>query len=152
MAKEVSSLFPEINSLIKHHEKIVPSVSQRSIGWQLDHALKVIISVCSAVPKSQPEKFKPKLSILKSAVFITGFIPRGKGKAPKIVIAETVSENELFSQLETAKETLSNLDRLSPNNYFRHQVFGHLKVKDAKRFLYIHTLHHLKIARDILKG
>lgn len=152
MSKHVESLLAEFKSLIPHQEKIVTSVSGSSIGWQLDHTLKVINSVCQVIPKSNPEEYKPKTTFSKALVFTTGFIPRGRARAPKVVTADKTSEYELLLQFNQAEESLKVFSSLQPNQFFQHPIFGHLNAKDTQKFLYIHSYHHLKIMRDILKG
>jgi hypothetical protein len=57
----------------------------------------------------------------------------------------------LDAALDRASLSVLNLLNQSPNQYFTHPMFGDLNTKLAARFLWIHTEHHLKIARDILK-
>jgi hypothetical protein len=85
-------------------------------------------------------------------VFISGKIPRGKAKAPKVVIpTQVATQEELIAKLEAAQNNISKLDSFSENQFFNHPYFKDLNVKQAKKFLTIHTNHHLKIIEDILK-
>lgn len=149
MPKSVESLIPELESLIRYHEKVAPQVSAKSIGWQLDHSLKVINAVCQVTPKSNPKEYKPTFNLSGFITMSLYWFPRGKGKAPKAVISDSTSEYELFLQLREAKEGLEKLQGIEPNQYFIHPLFGHLNKKKLARFLYTHTYHHLKIMREI---
>ncbi len=152
MAKKTEDLLPELESLIQHHEKIVPAISKKSIGWQMDHALKVINAVCKVTPKSDPKDYKPEFNMAGFVTIGLKWFPRGKGKAPKAVVADTTSEYELTLQLKEAREGLKKLRGIESNQFFIHPLFGHLNKKKTLRFVYTHTYHHLKIMRDILKG
>lgn len=149
------SLSQELNELeqvIPYAECIDLSVSQESVGWQVDHTLKVIISVCSALKRSDEEQYKYSFNLSRLFVFTTGFIPRGRAKAPKIVVARRqVTEQALYMQLEQAKELWQDINRLPAKKHFNHQIFGLLDVKATKKFLKIHTRHHIKIINDIMK-
>ena len=77
-------------------------------------------------------------------------IPRGKGKAPKVVQPiEPATVALLISKLEIAKNNLNELESLNTNSYFTHPYFGNLNLKKALWFLKLHTNHHLKIIKDI---
>lgn len=152
MSKKVEDLLPELASLIEHQEKKVESISHSTIGWQIDHSLKVINSVCNVAPDSIEEKYKPKQNFSKLFVMTTGYIPRGNAKAPKFVTSDSVSKEDLHLQHHEALQNLKKLEQLKPNQYFSHPLFGHLNAKALRKFLYIHTYHHLKIMRDILKA
>lgn len=140
----------KIRKFISEGDKIDPSVSQKGIYWQTDHILKAINGICTALQKSDPQMFRKKFNMKRFVIFTTGFIPRGKAKAPKLSMSEgEISQADLASQLKQAENHLSGLDNLPPDSYFFHPVFGELNVKLTKRMLTVHTRHHLKIIRDI---
>lgn len=152
MAKRVESILPEIKSYIPEYKKVIEKISQKSLGWQIDHSLKVVISICETLLSSNPNEFKPKFNGLKTAIFLSNYIPRGKGKAPKITTTDNISLEELNSQFTRVNELLPQLNSLPSKSHFKHPLFGHLDLKDSIKFLYIHTYHHLKIMRDIHAG
>jgi hypothetical protein len=134
---------------IKTHDE---NVSKVDIGWHLDHSLKVINGVFTTLKESNPEKYRPKFSFSRLVVFTFGRFPRGKAKAPEAVLpGPEVDQKELMARLEEARENFESYDSLHRNNYFRHPYFHHLNKKGAKRLMEVHTKHHLKIIRDILK-
>jgi hypothetical protein len=152
VGKKVEDLFPELEELIQYRDKHFVKVSDKTIGWQLDHSLKVLNSICKLLEKSDSSEFKSNFNLSRVGIFATGWIPRGVGKAPRVVTSTDVSEEELISQFKEAKESLAKIQDLPENSFFKHVVLGPLNLQQSKKFMYIHTYHHLKIMRDILKG
>lgn len=145
-------LLLQLENHIPNLEKTNPNVSISTVGWQIDHCLLVINGIISQLEISNPTAFQPKWNFPKFMVFTTGKIPRGKAKAPKVVMPiQVATQNELKAKLEAAKNNVLKLDSFSENQFFNHPFFKDLNVKQTKRFLTIHTKHHLKIIEDILK-
>ena len=85
-------------------------------------------------------------------MFPLRYIPRGKAKAPKVVLPPNhFSAEDLFSQLKLAKKQIESTKQLPKKSYFTHHIFGMLSKKQTLYFLAMHTNHHLKIIKDILK-
>ncbi len=143
--------FSTWESYLPHADRLNPEVSQAEVAWHLDHMLKVINNICEILSNSNPSAYKWNPNILKSAVFLSGSMPRGRGKAPKSVTPppEILTE-ALLQQLEIAKANVAKLDSLPEKANFKHPVFGMLNRDQTARFLEIHTDHHLKIIRDIV--
>jgi len=142
----------EIELLIPQHEKINPAVSKASVGWHLDHMIKVINGIYKALSQSDPSAYTSDFNFRRKLIFTAGFFPRGRARAPKsmrppdIILAE-----DLLQQLAEACSHLLNFDSLHKNQFFNHYIFGALNKEKAKRFIIIHTNHHLSIIRDIIK-
>ncbi len=145
-------LLHQLENHISYFEKTNPKVSNSTVGWQIDHCLLVINGIIGQLEISDPLKFQPKWTFPKFMVFTTGKIPRGKAKAPKVVIpTQVATQEELLAKLAAAKNNVLKLDSFSENQFFNHPFFKDLNVKQTKKFLTIHTKHHLKIIEDILK-
>ncbi|WP_396218506.1 DUF1569 domain-containing protein [Flavobacterium sp.] len=145
-------LLQQLESHISNFEKTNPKVSNSTVGWQIDHCLLVINGIIGQLEISDPLKYQPKWTFPKFMVFTTGKIPRGKAQAPKVVIPNQVAtQEELLSKIAAAKNNVLKLDSFSENQFFNHPYFKDLNVKQTKKFLTIHTKHHLKIIEDILK-
>ena len=128
------------------------AISQSTIGWQIDHTLKVVIGIVSVMQSSNPDDYKWKFNKYRTIVFWKNKIPRGKVKAPKSVQTyEIITPKDLASQFETSKIQIENFELLNQNSNFKHPFLGQLNIKLAVKFLQIHTEHHLQIIRDILK-
>ncbi|MFD0860722.1 DUF1569 domain-containing protein [Sungkyunkwania multivorans] len=140
-----------IERLIPEWKKENPAVSKVSVGWHLDHSLKVVIGVCKQLERANPKDYRPKFSFLGAAIMTIGKIPRGKGRAPKASrTTDEITQETLSRQLEKAHEELLKFDNFHSNAFFEHPYFGHMNTKKAKKFLKIHTVHHLAIVNDIL--
>ena len=145
-------LLLKLESHISNSEKSKLNVSNSTIGWHLDHSLMVINGVIEQLEISNPSNFHPKWTFSKFMVLMTGNIPRGKAKAPKVVMPiHSASQAELFLKIELAKKNNLKLATFPKNLFFKHPFFLDLNVKQTERFLVIHTKHHLKIIKDILK-
>jgi len=140
----------ELEFLIKYRDVINPTVSKVPIAWHLDHMLKVINGIFRKLKDSDYSNYKPDINIMRFVLFAVGKIPRGKAQSPASVRPpEVILTEDIFKQLLVARQNLKEVDTLNENQYFSHFVFGNLNRNKAKRFIEIHTNHHLSIVRDI---
>jgi len=149
MIKKIAQQLAEMESMIPEANVQHTDISHVSVGWHLAHNVLVINRVIGAVAQSDPTKYRPQASLNKWLFFLTKRIPRGKAKAPKGV--EPTSDIDLHEGLERASIGLLNLMSVERNQFFPHPYFGDLNRAKTIQFLWIHTEHHLKIAREILK-
>ena len=146
------NLLLQLENHIPNLEKTNSKISSSSIGWQIDHCLLVINGIIDQLEVSNPSAFEPKFNLPKFIVFTTGKIPRGKARAPKIVMpVDVATADELKSKIELAKTNILKLNSFPINAHFKHPFFNDLNTKQTEKFLAIHTKHHLKIIEDILK-
>ncbi len=151
MKKQIEIL-DNLESKIELKDQSNPTISQGDVAWHIDHSLKVINSIITVLKKSNPDEYKWSFHYRRIFLFIVGSIPRGKARAPKSVQTnETITEKDLKRQLETARFLFNEIENLHPNSNVKHPFIGLLNVKDAKKFMAIHTHHHLKIIDDIIK-
>ena len=150
--KKLETKVQELTQYLSAFDKIDQTISSASVGWHIEHCLLVIKQITATVAQSDPKLYKSKFNMSRFFVFLSKTIPRGKAKAPKVVIPT----NEIT--LEALQESLANtygaityLKDCEENQYFMHPFFGQLNKKQTIKFLAIHTEHHLKIIRDILK-
>jgi hypothetical protein len=150
--EKLNNLINELEQHILFLDKTNTAVSRASVGWHIEHSLKVVTQIINAAEKSNPETYKWRFNIKSALVLSLNTIPRGKGKAPKIVIPEgNITSDSLKHHVDQARLMIKNIERFHSNNYFKHPYFGDLNVKPTKKFLGIHTNHHLKIIKDIIK-
>ena len=110
----------------------------------------VINGIITQVKNSNPEQYKWKFNWKRLYIQTINKIPRGKGKAPKVVQPTEIASKEILTtKLEAAKKNIQELEKLHPNSYFAHPYFGKLNLKTTLWFLKLHTNHHLKIINDI---
>ena len=149
------SLIPLIKKLeqyIQFKDKRNDKISSSDVAWQIDHSLKVINLVTEALASSDPSEYKWRFNKWRLFLFTLNYIPRGKAKAPKIVRPpEVISTEDLNKQVRSTYKNIESLKPLNENAYFKHFVFGQLNKDKTIQFLHLHTNHHLKIIRDILK-
>ncbi len=148
----LSQELSELESYIRFRDSLDPKVSKVPIAWHLDHTLRTINEIYKAVERSAPEKYKARFNPGRSLVLITNRIPRGRAESPKIVRPpDLIVTDSLYIQLRQSRKNLIAYDSLPVDAYFSHPYLGDLRKKTARKFLKIHTEHHLKIIRDILK-
>ncbi len=153
MLKRILTQIDELGSYFDHLDAKKETISQRDVRWQLDHSLIVLIGILEALSKSDPKDCKLSFNRSRFMVFnVLGYIPRGQGKAPKVVQPNhKASLEELKAKAETARNWLKQAADWPAQANFKHPFFGLLDKKLTLKFLKIHTEHHLKIVRDILK-
>jgi hypothetical protein len=150
--KYLNNLIDELEQHILFLDKTNTTVSKASVGWHIEHSLKVLTQIIDAVEKSDPEKYKWCFNLKSTLVLSFNKIPRGKGKAPKTVIPEVnITGDTLKHHVEKTRFMINKIENLHPNHYFKHPYFGDMNLKPTKKFLGIHTNHHLKIIKDIIK-
>ena len=144
--------FSFIKEYINHQEKESLKISKANVGWHLDHSLKVINSVCEALKNSNSNEYKKEFNGLRLFIFTVGFFPRGKAKSPKRVSPpEIILKTDIENQLDIAIKNLETIGGFDENQFFTHPLFKQLNKKQTIKFLKLHTNHHLKIVKDIMK-
>ena len=144
-------LLQKLETKISVQNVLQTDVSASSIGWHIEHSLLAINKITEATKASDAANYKFIFKPLKYIVYLTGKMPRGRAKNPKVVEPDFFDENTLKVHLEKTKTTIKELENIDKNKFLKHPYFGNLKLKDTIKFLEIHTNHHLKIINDIQK-
>lgn len=143
-----------LETYIDNFQELNLEVSKSNVAWHIDHSLKAILGIIKILKDSNPSEYKATFSIPKFFVFNFYFLPRGKAKSPKAVDSDvsTISESSLQKLFKLTKSALdSQLKDINENQFFEHPFFGKLNKKVAIKFMAIHTNHHIKIIKDIIK-
>lgn len=149
---KLEKLINEIESLISKQAKINTAISTSSVGWHIEHCLLTINLIIEAVKASDPSVYKWSFNFNRTLILSIGKIPRGRAKAPTIVQPNIDFNTEtLKKHLNKVKQKLEVLNTLNKNHHFPHPYFGALNLKPTIKFLEIHTQHHIKIMKDIIK-
>lgn len=152
MIERLQQQLKKIKKYIDNGDQKAPSVSDKGIYWQLDHTLNVITGITQVLSESNQTDYHPKNNFFKWVIMTTGYIPRGKGRAPKETISEVaIHKEELMNSYQLALESVDKLPVLPKDKTFKHPLFGWLRLEQTIKFMGIHTHHHLKIIRDITK-
>ena len=152
MSDQLNKQLTEIKSLIQKGDLVNDKISKKGTYWHIDHSLQILNSICEVLEHSNPGDYQPKFSFTKFVIMKTGYIPRGKGRAPKQTLPQNIkTKEELFTEVDNAVNAIKKLDALPSNKTFRHPLFGWLNLEDTIKFMGIHTHHHMKILRDIVK-
>jgi hypothetical protein len=150
--KKLQNLVIELASKIPFQNEVNTNISSSSIGWHIEHSFLVLNGIIETLKCSDPKEYSWKFNFIRLIVMSLKKIPRGKGKAPKVVTPNGQLSSESLQQhfLKTI-ESLKELETLESNRFFTHPYFGKMKLKQTITFLEIHTQHHLKIAAEITK-
>ena len=153
MKNNLATLLDQLEHYIPKNEFVDLQVSQSTVGWQIEHLLLTINGIITAIQNSNPKEYSWQFSFMKWIILATKKIPRGKAKAPKVVVPkEVVTIANLEQHLAKARDAIKALEFVSKNHFFKHPYFGDLKKKQTILFLEIHTHHHLKIIHDIVSN
>jgi hypothetical protein len=146
-------LVDQLESNINSKDVVNKQVSQVDVSWHIAHSLKVLHNIIKVLQSSNPDDYRWRFNRSRSFVYFINSIPRGKGKSPKSVIpSEEISKDELHKDVATVRQLLNELQHLDAKSNFTHPYFGQLNLKQTKKFLALHTKHHLKIIDDIVKA
>jgi hypothetical protein len=145
-------LVNNLSSSIPDFSKTNLEISEVNIGWHIFHSCLVITSITKAILKSDPSNFKKKFSFKAFYILLFNKFPRGKAKAPSFTHPQQeLTEVAIKEIIQEARLSLDSLTKAQNDQYFTHPIFGDLRLKKAIKFLGVHTYHHEKIIRDILK-
>lgn len=150
--KNLDAILPDLATYFPDYNQSNAAISEANVGWHLEHCLLVIKQITATVAQSEPSLFKSKFNFPRFFVFLSNTIPRGKAQAPKVVIpSDEITLDTLQTSLANTYQAVAYLKDCQDKQYFMHPFFGQLNKKQTIQFLAIHTAHHLKIIRDILK-
>jgi hypothetical protein len=149
---KINNLLDELEEQIANYSKFSLTISEGNVGWHIVHSCLVVNSVCGAVLKSDASKFIKKFSFKAFLVLLINSFPRGKAKAPSFTVpSEELSPANILQSIQDARKSIEALSKADKNQYFTHPIFGDLNTGDTFKFLGVHTNHHLKIIKDIIK-
>lgn len=142
----------EIERYITYRDSLNKDVSKVPVAWHLDHMLLTINEIYKVMDTSNVENYKSRFNMGRTMMFTFNKIPRGKAESPEQVRPpKIICTDSINIHLKQARIYLKLFDSLPPKAHFKHPYIGILKRKHAKKFLKIHTNHHLEIMRDILE-
>ena len=149
---KINNLLNNLEVQIANYSRWNQTISEGNVGWHIVHSCLVVSSVCGAVVKSDASKFIKKFSFKAFLVLLLNSFPRGKAKAPSFTMpSEELSPTSILKSIQAARASIEALSKANKNQYFTHPIFGDLNTGQTFKFLAVHTNHHLKIIKDIVK-
>jgi hypothetical protein len=130
------------------------AVSRWSVGNHIEHVLKVDRMVVELMRAPQPPAAAPAASFAARFMLVTGWIPRGRAKAPESMHPEMTDYAALRQQVAAMAEAIAALepqagDIAKDRARYPHPLLGGLTRAQWLRFIEVHQVHHWKIMRDI---
>jgi len=150
--KSLNEQIDLLESFIPKYADLAPSTSKASVGWHIEHSLLTIQKIIQRVKASDAAEYKSSYKF--GRIIVLGFrmIPRGRAQSPKVVVPEgLIDAASLKISIYKTRQLLPELETLTKNQHFSHPVLGVLNKKPMKKFLRVHTAHHLKIIKDIIR-
>ncbi len=142
----------EVASYISVRDTINLEVSQAAVAWHMDHIYLMVNQLYKALEYSNESNYKAEPNKTRDYVFTSNTLPRGQVTAPESVSpAENVTIKTLQMHYNEALATVEKFPMLAEKKHFNHPILGTMNRDQTITFLTIHTEHHLKIIRDILK-
>ena len=100
-------------------------VLQSLIGMHVHHCCLAMIEICQSLIASTPPPPRSRFSLVTALVFSSGRIPRGRGRAPDVVLPrQDVLPAELGTLLDQSERILTEVHDLDAKTWFRHFAFG----------------------------
>ncbi len=135
------------------------SVSAWSIGEQLEHLALADRPILDAVDRilagGHADDAKKKPSKIGRMMLLSGWIPRGKGRAPEVARPRGADPGAIAAGLAIEKERCEAYDAAALREAagtVAHFAFGHMTACQWLRFIEVHHDHHMKIIRDIQRA
>ena len=142
----------EVASYIALRDTINLEVSEAAVAWHMDHIYLMVNQLHKALQYSDESNYKADSNTTRDYVFTSNTLPRGKVTAPESVSPKgNITMNTLQMHYDEALATVEKLPTLAEKKHFNHLILGTMNRDETIKFLTIHTEHHLKIIRDILK-
>ncbi len=159
VGKQVAELI-ELAAQHPLHAAEAARVSRWAVGKQLEHLLlsdRLILDRFDRLTDGREGPAPGGLTILGRVILRAGFIPRGRGKAPKAVKPAGRDAADIEAGLRRLAERLDDLTEQLPlleeaDWRLPHPYFGALNIGEWMRFMDVHHRHHLKIVRDIRRA
>lgn len=136
------------------------SVSGWSVGKHVEHLTLSDELTLGGLSNllANPEGGTPgKPSLVGRICLWTGYIPRGRGRAPKGVVPQGLSTKTIHERLSAVRQGFVDLEASTGSlsaatATVPHPAFGRLNACQWIRFTEIHHHHHQKIMRDIARA
>lgn len=142
----------EVASYVAVRDSSNPEVSEAAVSWHIDHIFLVVNQIYKTVEQSEESNYKSEFNVKRAYVFTFNKMPRGKATAPESVRPkENVDIDAIQVHYDQALTTVEKFADLPEKKHINHPVLGTMNRDKTIKFLTIHTEHHLKIIRDILK-
>ncbi len=106
----MNSGLEELRRFVPDAATVVPDVSKWSVGMHIQHCGLAMSVVCPSLVAAQAPAPRSRFNPVRSVIFLTGRIPRGRGKSPaQAVPTEGVQVGELEHLLDECEVWLEKV-------------------------------------------
>lgn len=152
----IARQFDDLYGFSEVAELRVERISKWSVAQHLHHLMKSDRSIFEYFPAPDEGPIRPVTTVGRIVLW-TGWIPRGKGRAPNTTQPEAPGSEEIAAEVATSKSLFDDSIEppetlLEPRAIAQHPVFGSLNRAQWLRFVAVHHHHHIKIIRDVMRA
>jgi len=155
MQAVISTLYDQLDEMegsLPRASATDDTVSGWSVGQQIEHTLSALSAMSVALRRGRNEADGRRPNRFLALVLESGTIQRGRVKAPSAMLpSDHPDKKNLQRLILKTRNRISILGGLPPQASFVHHILGPMHRDEALQFMSIHTEHHLKIIRDILR-
>jgi len=149
--QRILSALQEVESFIPSWQQKDESVSNWTVGQQIEHVLKATSAFTVMILRDRKADGSGIHKQLKGLLLQRGSFPRGIAKAPDISMpADATPATGLTARLHKTRNRVSKLPDVSASAVAHHHYLGEMDRDEAVAFMAIHLEHHIKIIRDIV--
>lgn len=148
--QSLDNLLDVLNSEIDNFDLMKAKVSEKNIGWHIQHSLIVIHEYIDTLNSSNYKAYKTKFNFLKFIVLAKKLIPRYFGQSPESMLPNKIMDRDTLTKyLMETRLYIKQLKMYHYNSYVDHPVFDKLNFMQTVDYMVTHTKHHIKIIKDI---
>jgi hypothetical protein len=127
------------------------SISNWSVGQQIEHTLIAISGMILALRKEHPGSGTREPNLYRDTVMETKTFPRGAIQAPDISLPSESPDSVFITRLiNKTRSRLGNPLEIDSKSTLIHPIMDVMYRDEALEFMTIHTAHHLAIIREIV--
>ena len=160
---ELDDAYSRIREILTWPDELLTApaagVSEWSAGQHLHHIAQsnrvIARSIAGLVTSESETDADRRVNLAGITILASGYIPRGRGKAPaRLHPPSSLAREDIESAVTASVRSIDGLKELAGiiekrRSRLKHPYLGYLRSSQWLRFMNVHTGHHLRIVRDV---
>jgi hypothetical protein len=97
---KLANLLTLLEKNVSHYETLNQKVSEANVGWHIEHSLLTLNRITNFLISSNPNDYQWNFNFIRIVLMATKKIPRGKGKAPEVVLPKgNINQDSLLTHI-----------------------------------------------------